>query len=185
MSDQAPPVPDLHAPRLLLRRLSPDDAAGLHLAYGDAGTMRFWDAAPSADVAETAQRIARSVSASPIWHAAWAVLATDGGGFVGMVNYHARQPWNRRLAIGWLVVPGARRQGHARAATAALIAHCFAALDAHRIEAEIHPDNHASAALAAQLGFRREGLLRDRLQVGGAPRSMVMWSLLRPDWTGP
>ncbi len=64
----------------------------------------------------------------------------------------------------------------------ALLAHCFTALDAHRIEAEIEPNNTRSAALATRLGFRHEGLLRDRLQVGGTARSVAMWSLLRPEW---
>jgi ribosomal-protein-alanine N-acetyltransferase len=180
MAEDSPDVPELLTPRLRLRRLEAADAAGLHLAYGDAASMRFWDSLPSADAEETARRVAHSVSVSPVWHAAWAVLGRADGGFLGMVNYHARQPWNRRLAIGWIVVPGVRRQGFAREAVQALIGHCFGELEAHRIEAEIQPGNDASAGLATRLGFRREGLLRDRLQVGGKPRSVEMWALLRP-----
>lgn len=179
---ESPPVPDLHTPRLLLRRLSVEDAAGLHEAYGDADAMRFWDAPPTEDVAQTETRIVRSLSADSTWHAAWAVLTREDGSFAGMVNYHARAPWNRRLAVGWILVPRFQRLGYAQEAMESLLAHCFDALDTHRVEAEIEPDNDRSARLAERLGFQREGLLRDRLQVANAPRSCWMCSLLQPAW---
>jgi RimJ/RimL family protein N-acetyltransferase len=185
MIEPAPPVPDFETSRLRLRRLTAGDAAGLHEAYGDAETMRFWDAPPSRDRTETEQRIARSLAVDSTWHAAWAVLGREDGRFLGMVNYHARQPWNRRLAVGWILVPSARRQGFMAEAMNAVLPHCFGVLATHRIEAEIEPDNIRSARLAGRLGFRREALLRDRLCVAGEYRSVWMHALLRPDWRGP
>jgi RimJ/RimL family protein N-acetyltransferase len=63
-----------------------------------------------------------------------------------------------------------------------LLEHCFTALDAHRIEAHIEPDNAASLRLAERLGFRREGLMRDQLFVDGKPRDALLYALLQPDW---
>ena len=94
-------VPELGVGRVRLRGLVAADAPGLHQAFGDTGAMRFWDAPPSRTIAETVERIRRSTSADPTWHAAWAVLAGRDDAFIGMVNYHARQTWNRRLAVGW------------------------------------------------------------------------------------
>ena len=68
-------------------------------------------------------------------------------------------------------------------ATRALLAHCFGALETHRVEAEIEPDNGRSIRLAERLGFRREGLLRERMSVAGEPRSVWMYALLRPEWS--
>lgn len=185
MTEIAPAVPELTTSRLRLRHLVVEDAPGLHPAYGDAEAMRFWDAPPSRDVAETEQRIRQSLSIDTAWHAAWAVLARDDGHFVGMVNYHARQAWNRRLAVGWILVPQFWGQGYMQEAMRIVLPHCFEALQTHRVEAEIEPDNHRSARLAERLGFRREGLLRDRLCVAGEPRSSWMYSLLRPEWSVP
>ena len=39
-------------------------------------------------------------------------------------------------------------------------------------------------ALAERLGFRREGLLRDRLMVASRPRSVLMFGLLSSDRRG-
>jgi [ribosomal protein S5]-alanine N-acetyltransferase len=183
MDEPIPPlVPDFETERLRLRRLTEDDAHDLHRAYGDAETMRYWDAPPSRDVAETEQRIQRSLAFHATWQATWAVLTKDQGSFVGTVNYHARQSWNRRLAVGWILVPEFWGRGYMQEAMQVLIAHCFGPLGTHRMEAEIEPENLRSAQLATRFGFQREGLLRDRAFVSGQPRSVWMYALFRPDW---
>jgi [ribosomal protein S5]-alanine N-acetyltransferase len=179
---EPPGIPVLHTSRLILRALVVADAADLHAAYGDVEAMRFWDSLPSRDEAETVARIRQSVDASPQWHAAFAVLRRETGQCVGMVNYHWRQPWNRRLAIGWILARPWWRQGFGSEATDALLGHCFTALDTHRAEAHIEPGNTASIRLAERFGFRREGLMRDWMFVADQPRDMVLYALLRPDW---
>jgi RimJ/RimL family protein N-acetyltransferase len=42
--------------------------------------------------------------------------------------------------------------------------------------------NICSIRLAERLGFRTEGLLRDRLWAGGEPRTIMMYASLHPDW---
>lgn len=184
MSVAEPPVPDLETPRTRLRRWGIADAPSLHRAFGDAATMTYWDSPPSSDVAETERHIRASLDRSPMWHAAWAVLRKDREEPVGMVNYHARQPLHGKLAVGWILVPGERGHGWMAEAMPALLGHCFGALETHRVEAEIEPENERSLSLARRLGFRREGLFRDRLRVGGVFRTVEMWSLLRPEWVG-
>jgi ribosomal-protein-alanine N-acetyltransferase len=178
-----PPVPELTTPRLTLRALVETDAVALHECFGDAATMRFWDSPPTRDLGETIARIHGSRGVSPEWHAAFAVTLIESGRCVGMVNYHGRQPAARRLAIGWIIAPSWRRRGLMREAVTALLHHCFETLDTHRIEARIEPDNIASIGLAEQLGFQREGLMRDWLFVGTQPRSVLLYSVLRPHYT--
>ena len=182
MSEASPDVPTLLTARLRLRRLAEGDAPGLHECFGDPVAMQFWDAPASPDIAQTERRIRQSVSADTIWHAAWAVLARGDDRFLGMVNYHARQPWNHRLALGWTLARQYWGAGLMHEAVGAVLAHCFETLDTHRIEAEIEPDNHRSLRLAERVGFVREALLRDRLFVVGEPRSILMHALFRPDW---
>jgi ribosomal-protein-alanine N-acetyltransferase len=173
-------VPVLETARLRLRPLVEADAATMHEAYGDSEAMRFWDAPASQDVAETADRIRQSLGVNAHWHAAFAVTLRDGGRMVGMVNYHARNPHNRRLAVGWIVARPWWRQGIMREAMPALLRYCFDDLGSHRIEAHIEPDNVASIGLAGCLGLEREGLMRDWLFVDGQPRSVWLYALLRP-----
>jgi RimJ/RimL family protein N-acetyltransferase len=176
---EPPIIPVLETLRLLLRPLEASDAASLHEAFGDPETMRFWDSLPSRDLAETTDRIRQSLEASPTSHAAFAVTWRADDRMVGMANYHARHPGNRRLAVGWIVARPWRRQGIMREAMPALLGHCFDSLAAHRIEAHIEPENIPSVRLAESLGFMREGLLRDWMFVDGTPRSVYLYALLR------
>jgi [ribosomal protein S5]-alanine N-acetyltransferase len=180
-------VPTLDTARLRLRRLKIEDASAAHRAYGDPAAMRYWDMPPSIDVEETERRLTRSLSVDPQWHATWTVLARPDGQladdqFIGMVNYHARQPWNRRLALGWILILHFEGRGYMQEAVSAVLSHCFATLNTHRVEAEIEPENVRSARLAQRLGFQREGVLRDRLFVANQPRTKQMYALLSSDW---
>ena len=68
-------------------------------------------------------------------------------------------------------------------AARAVLHRCFTKMNMHRVEAIIEPENTASRALAAKLGFVQEGgLMRDRLCVAGEYRSVLMYGLLEPDW---
>ncbi|MDQ4059881.1 MAG: GNAT family N-acetyltransferase [Pseudomonadota bacterium] len=176
-------LPILDTPRLRLRPLLTTDAEGLHGAFGDPAAMRFWDSPVSRDVTETAQRIQWALRFSPDQHAAWAVLSKHGPSFLGMVNYHHWEPWNRRLEVGYILARPFWGQGLMSEAMSALLGHCFGRLGVHRVEASIEPANLASIRLAERLGFRREsGLLRDRILVGGQFRSVLLYGLVDADW---
>ena len=174
-------LPVFETRRVTLRSITVHDADGLHEAYGDADAMRHWDHPASRDVSQTAERICTSAEADPRWHGMWAIR-TRAGRFVGAINYHAHNEQQRRLALGWIVVPSCWRQGLKTEAAPPVMSHCFARLNVHRIEARIEPGNLASRRLAVKLGFAEEGTLRDWLCVAGEFRSVVMYGLLRAEW---
>jgi [ribosomal protein S5]-alanine N-acetyltransferase len=176
-------LPRLETERLILRPLDEADAEDLHAAYGDPEAMRFWSFSGTRDVAETASCIRQSLAVDERWHAAWATVL-KAGGCVGMINYHHREPWNRRLELGWILARLHWRKGLMTEAAQAVLRHCFTAMDTHRVEVVIEPENIASLALATKLGFTPEsGLLRDRLCVSGQFRDVLMYGLLEPDWS--
>jgi len=65
----------------------------------------------------------------------------------------------------------------------ALIGHAFGAMDLNRLEADIDPRNAPSASVLERLGFRREGLLRERWIVNGEKSDSAIYGLLRGQWT--
>ncbi|MDE2362078.1 MAG: GNAT family N-acetyltransferase [Hyphomicrobiales bacterium] len=172
------PVATIITERLTLRPIAENDAAGLHAAYGDPLAMRFWDYPATDGLEATAGHIRRWLGHDPHWHGVWAIV-TRTGAFAGMINYHHREDWNRRLELGWILAPAFWRRGVMTEAARGVVDHCFAALDVHRIEATIDPDNVASRRLAERLGFREEGLMRDRACVEGEFRSLLMYGLVK------
>jgi ribosomal-protein-alanine N-acetyltransferase len=176
-------MPILTTQRLRLRPMRGDDAAALHEALADPLVMRHWNQLPSTDLAETRDRIARSLGTSPEWHAVWAMVRSADGQVIGLVNYHHREAWNRRLEIGYLLARAHWRQGLMREALTAVLDHCFGPFEVHRVEATVEPDNLASRRLLESLGFTCESTaMRDRLKVGDSYRTATMYGLLAPEW---
>lgn len=175
-------LPILETNRLILRQVEARDAEGLHAALGDAEAMRFVDLAPSRDIGETTERIRKASTIDTRWAGTWTIDVRRHG-VAGMISYHHREPWNRRLELAWIMAPAFWRQGIMTEAAEAVLQHCFDALAAHRVEALVEPQNLAARGLVAKLGFTLEsGVLRDRLCVDGHFCSVLMYSMLQSEF---
>jgi [ribosomal protein S5]-alanine N-acetyltransferase len=92
-------------------------------------------------------------------------MAPRGSGImVGHIGFHAApgaeylRPFSPEAAeFGFTVFPAFRRQGYAREASVALMRWASQAHNVRNFVMSIRPDNLASQALAAQLGFVRIG----------------------------
>ena len=78
-------------------------------------------------------------------------------------------------------VPQAGR-GQMRQGLEQVIQYCFSELKLHRLEANIQPGNHRSAALVESLGFRLEGFSPGYLKVCGRWRDHQRWAILAQEW---
>jgi RimJ/RimL family protein N-acetyltransferase len=72
-----------------------------------------------------------------------------------------------------------------RMALRTLIGHAFGTLGLRRLEADVDPRNERSLHALEALGFRREGLLRERWLVEGEIQDSVLLGLLRSEWQAP
>jgi ribosomal-protein-alanine N-acetyltransferase len=109
----------------------------------------------------------------------WAVEEKKSRKVVGMINYHRRDLREKRVDVGWLLLPAFQGKGYTAEAGRALLRHLFDDLDVHKVEALIQPENKPSAALAKRLGFRLEGgPIRDRWLVGGRWQSVMLYGLI-------
>ena len=87
-----------------------------------------------------------------------------------------------RAEIGYILGREHWGRGYAAEAQRRVVAHAFDDLGLHRLEADTHPDNAASSRSLERLGFRREGLLRERWEVAGEFSDSVLWGLLASEW---
>jgi [ribosomal protein S5]-alanine N-acetyltransferase len=89
---------------------------------------------------------------------------------IGNVTHGAlRSAW-----IGYWVASAATGGGVATGALALGLDHCFGPVMLHRVEATVRPENAASRAVLAKVGFREEGLLQRYLDVDGAWRDHLL-----------
>ena len=93
---------------------------------------------------------------------------TVDGRFAGQVTLGGIQRGALRSGwVGYWVDSRLHGQGVATAAVALTVAHGFGPVGLHRIEATVAPENLASRAVVAHLGFRQEGHLVRYLDIAG------------------
>lgn len=75
-------------------------------------------------------------------------------------------------------------RGVATAAVALAVDHSFGPMGLHRVDATVRPENGASRAVLARVGFREEGLLRRYLDVDGDWRDHLLVALTAEEMPG-
>jgi len=104
------------------------------------------------------------------------------GELVGTCTLAGIDRQHRRAELGFAVL---RRRWGGRVVSLALppvIDFAFERLGLHRLEADADPRNEASLRVLERLGFRREGLLRERYFQQGEVQDAVVFGLLRREW---
>jgi [ribosomal protein S5]-alanine N-acetyltransferase len=113
------------------------------------------------------------------------VAARSSGAAIGTCLIFQYDEPSRRAALGYVLGRAYWRQGYMREVLTALIGHGFTAMGLRRLEAEVVPRNTASIELLRELGFQREGFLRQRYVQKGQTVDSEFYGLLNHEWTPP
>ena len=179
MHDRLSAVPVLESPRLRLRTLDRGDLDRIYALYSDARALRYWSfpawTAPQ-QAQEWFQRQQALCAQEEVWP--WAVVRREDDLLIGVFTLFAVNRLQRRAEFGYLLDSAHWGRGYAQEAARLVLAYAFDALELARIEADIDPRNEASCRLVERLGFRREGLLRERWHVAGEITDTAFYGLL-------
>ena len=175
-------LPTLVGERVRLREPRAADAADVLAVFGDAGHLRYWSHGPLADLA-AARAYVDGIGAG--WRERrlfqWAVTEADDR-LVGTVTLVDWDREHRRAEVGFIVHPAHTGRGLARDAVRTALRFAFGAMGLWRVEADVDPDNAGSLRLLEGLGFRREGVLRDRWFTFGTWKDTVLLGLLASEF---
>ncbi len=80
--------------------------------------------------------------------------------------------------------PGDRGRGYATEATRLLVSYLFAGYPAERITAATDRENSPARRVLEKSGFSEEGTLRRSFLHHGSWHDLVLYGLLRSDWSG-
>jgi [ribosomal protein S5]-alanine N-acetyltransferase len=181
------PFTQIPTARLILRPLTPEDAADLAERRSDPGTADYQAWSVPYPVARARDLIAELSGHDPFAPGEWtqlAIVRTADGRTVGDVATQVSK--NARTAeVGYTLHPWARGAGFATEAAAGLCEHLVRVVGVHRLEACTHPDNTASNAVLERLGFAREGLQRENYWVEDQVSDTALFGLLAREWSTP
>jgi RimJ/RimL family protein N-acetyltransferase len=174
-------LPLLDGGGLRLRPLADGDVGAIFELFGDPEVVRFTSIRCLASEVEARDFIAgiRDGFLSGTLYQ-WGIELE--GEVVGTCTLAGIDRQHRRAELGFAVLRRWWGRGIASRVLPPVIELAFERLGLRRLEADADPRNEASLRVLERLGFRREGLLRERYFQEGEAQNAVVFGLLRRGW---
>lgn len=173
------PFPVIETERLLLRRVTNDDANAVFEIRSNPETMKFIPRPLLKNTDEALELIAEIDSKiTTNTGINWAITLKDNPKLLGIIGYYRTQPENYRSEIGYILLPEFHGKGIVSEAVNRLIKFGFEDLKLHSIEAVIDPDNVASEKVLQKCGFVKEAHFKESDFYEGRFLDKVIYSIL-------
>ena len=161
-------MPTLETDRLILRRLTKNDAEDMYEYSSDPEVPRYLTWTPHEDIYYTRKYIKYIISQYKTGeYSDWAITLRSNGKMIGTCGFTSVDLSNSRAEIGYVLHGGYRGRGYASEAVKAVLEYSFNILELNRIEARVMEGNTPSEKLLNTLGFRHEGTGMKELYVKG------------------
>jgi len=172
--------PTLETDRLFLREIVATDAPDLFAIHSNAEAMRWFGADPLTDIRQ-AEKLIETFTGwrqMPNPGTRWAIQRKADRQFLGSCGLFK---WNRSwqsCILGYELGAFAWGKGFMTEALPAILDWGFENMALNRVEALTHPDNMASIKLIRNLGFTREGYMREAGFWLGQHQDLLLYALL-------
>lgn len=176
-------LPTIDAPRVRLRWLEEGDLEAMYAVFSDTRSMRFWSSPALTEGQQAVGYLARiheGFRARTLFQ--WGIERKEDARIIGTTTLFSLDSGNARAEIGYILGSVYWGRGYMQEALIALVQFAFDGLKLRRIEADVDPRNAASVKSLDRLGFKREGLLRERWNVAGEIQDTAFFGLLAHEW---
>lgn len=177
-------LPALTAPRLVLRWMDVRDLPDLHALFADTGGTRIWNrsGARPDEASIHLEAIQRGYEQGHLFQ--WGIALRDDDRVVGTATLSHVDHLQGRADMNLVLRPEQRGKRYGTEALTLLLEHAFGAMMLRRIEADVDPRDPAALRTLENVGFRREGYLRQRWMIDGELQDSVLMGMLAQDWPG-
>ena len=175
------PFPELRTERLLLRKITADDAPELFMLRCNEDVMRYLGREPAKSIAEAEDLISQfSKNIDENESILWGItLLNDTEKIIGTICLWNFKRESYRGEIGYILHPSHWRKGIMKEAINRVVDYGFDTLKLHSIEAMLSPRNVASVAVLERTGFIKEGHLKESFYFRGEFSDTAIYSRLR------
>lgn len=168
-------APKIETERLILRKITLDDAEDMYLYASDEEVTRYviWDTHSS--LSDTIEFINTFLSQ---YHLPWGIELKENGKFIGTVHFVWWQP-EHSAEIGYVLSREYWGKGLITEAARAIITFGFESMNLVRIQARCFLENKASERVMQKLGMSFEGISRKAMYVKGEYKDLKVYSILK------
>lgn len=177
------PPPSIEAERVLLRPILPSDRQELFEIFSDSKVMEYWSSPPYKSITqaeELVENIQNGYESQSFLQLG--IEYRDSKRLIGTATLHAIQTQCSRAEIGYALHPSYWGQGLMHEALTTLVTYAFEQAHLLRLEADIEPNNLASAKALLRLGFQKEGYFPSRWIVNDVISDSEMYGLVNPNF---
>lgn len=175
--------PLLETDRLILRKVTSNDANSLLTYLSDIDVMKYMGLEPFVSIDDALDEIS--------WYKSifdkgtgirWGISLKGQGKVIGSCGFLNKAAQHYRAELGFELSKEQRGKGIASEAIEAVVCYGFEQMNLQRIEALIEPPNIPSQKAVERQGFIREGLLRSYEYTCGKFDDLYMYSMLKQDY---
>lgn len=178
-------LPELETQRLLLRKLTTDDASDVFEYASDSEVTKYLMWSPHKSIDDVLSFISASCNLYAKRRAApWGMVLKSEQKIIGTCDFIHWRPEHARGEIGYALSRQYWGMGIMTEAVRAMVSFGFEAKGLNRIQAMCEIPNVGSARVMEKCGMAYEGTLRQYMIQSGCSRDMKMYAILRADWKG-
>jgi [ribosomal protein S5]-alanine N-acetyltransferase len=175
------PFPEIQTERLLLRRMTTNDAEEILYLRSNDDVMKYIDRERTKSI-EDAKSFLDKIEASLDSNNGimWGItLKENPRKLIGNIGYWRLIKENYRAEVGYMLHPSFWKKGIMKEALLSVIDFAFNEMNLHSIEANINPGNTASATLLESTGFIKEAYFKEDFFFNGAFHDTIIYSRLK------
>lgn len=175
----------LETENLILRPISMSDTDFILKQFSDPEVCRYLvDEEPFTSVEEARRLIEFYTLPEPRRQYRWIIARKSDSDSIGTCGFHQWDVQHNSCDIGYDLCPLYWEKGYMKEALTRLITMGFTDMALNRIQAFIDVRNTRSVNLAFRLGFRNEGVARNKHLFRGKYYDHYCFSLLKREWDG-
>lgn len=178
-------LPTLETDRLILRKMTPEDARAVFAYASDPEVTRYviWETHRSIEDSRAFLDFAAGKYESG-GEPDWGIVYKGDHRFIGTCGIVSWKPYHARAELGYALSRDYWGRGLMAEAVRAMISFGFDRMNLNRIEARCIAENAASARVLEKAGMLYEGTLRKRELIKGEHRDIKVYSVLRSELRG-
>lgn len=170
------PFPVVETDRLLLRRISTEDAEDIYRLRTNEEAMKYIKKPKLRSIDDVLELIKVMNSPERIQ---WGITIKNENRIIGSIGYHRIVKEHYRAEIGYMLDPSYWKTGVMSEAIEKAIDYGFTKMDLHSIEAIIDPENIASRATLKKFNFIKEAYYKENFFFDGEFYDSEVYSLLK------